>query len=35
MGLVGVMATQLWHQTYIDGSIADLGHTETRARVPA
>jgi asparagine synthase (glutamine-hydrolysing) len=24
MGLVGVVATQLWHHTYIDGSLADL-----------
>jgi asparagine synthase (glutamine-hydrolysing) len=24
MGLVGVIATQLWHQTFIDGSLADL-----------
>ncbi|MSR30639.1 MAG: asparagine synthase (glutamine-hydrolyzing) [Gemmataceae bacterium] len=24
MGLVGVLATQLWHQTYIDSSLADL-----------
>jgi asparagine synthase (glutamine-hydrolysing) len=24
MGLAGVFATQLWHQTYIDGSLADL-----------
>ena len=24
MGLVGVTATQLWHQTFIDGSLADL-----------
>jgi asparagine synthase (glutamine-hydrolysing) len=24
MGLVGVVATQLWHQTFIDGSLADL-----------
>jgi asparagine synthase (glutamine-hydrolysing) len=31
MGLVGVVATQLWHQTFIDSSIAD-SHA---ARVPA
>jgi asparagine synthase (glutamine-hydrolysing) len=31
MGLVGVVATQLWHQTFIDSSIAD-SHP---ARVPA
>jgi asparagine synthase (glutamine-hydrolysing) len=24
MGLVGVVATQLWHQTFIDGSLADV-----------
>jgi asparagine synthase (glutamine-hydrolysing) len=24
MGLVGVVATQLWHHTYIGGSLADL-----------
>jgi asparagine synthase (glutamine-hydrolysing) len=24
MGLVGVLATQLWHHTFIDGSLADL-----------
>jgi asparagine synthase (glutamine-hydrolysing) len=24
MGLVGVISTQLWHHTYIDGSLADL-----------
>jgi asparagine synthase (glutamine-hydrolysing) len=24
MGLVGVVATQLWHHTYIDGSLCDL-----------
>ena len=24
MGLVGVFSTQLWHHTYIDGSLADL-----------
>ena len=24
MGLVGVVATQLWHHTYIDASLADL-----------
>ena len=24
MGLAGVLATQLWHQQYIDGSLADL-----------
>jgi hypothetical protein len=24
MGLVGVLATQLWHHTFIDGNLADL-----------
>ena len=24
MGLVGVVATQLWHHTFIDGTLADL-----------
>jgi asparagine synthase (glutamine-hydrolysing) len=24
MGLVGVLATQLWHQTFIDGTLADV-----------
>lgn len=24
MGLVGVVATQLWHHTYIDGTLTDL-----------
>lgn len=24
MGLVGVLATQLWHHTFVDGSLADL-----------
>jgi len=24
MGLVGVLATQLWHQTFIDDSLADV-----------
>jgi asparagine synthase (glutamine-hydrolysing) len=35
MGLVGVTATQLWHQTYIDASIADVEMPVGRARVPA
>jgi asparagine synthase (glutamine-hydrolysing) len=26
MGLVGVVATQLWHHTFVDGSLADLPH---------
>jgi asparagine synthase (glutamine-hydrolysing) len=29
MGLVGVLATQLWHHTYIDGSLADLPALDT------
>lgn len=29
MGLVGVVATQLWHQTFIDSSIADLPNRTT------
>ena len=24
MGLVGVVTTQLWHHTFLDGSLADL-----------
>ena len=24
MGLVGVLGTQLWHHTFLDGSLADL-----------
>ena len=24
MGLVGVLATQLWHHTFVDGSLCDL-----------
>jgi asparagine synthase (glutamine-hydrolysing) len=35
MGLVGVTATQLWHQVYIDGSIADLSRPAARARAIA
>lgn len=26
MGLVGVLATQMWHHTFIDNSLADLGY---------
>jgi hypothetical protein len=29
MGLVGVISTQLWHQTYIDPSLADLPSPRT------
>jgi asparagine synthase (glutamine-hydrolysing) len=31
MGLVGVVATQLWHHTFIDGSLADLPSTVGQA----
>ncbi len=31
MGLTGVVATQLWHHTYIDGSLADLPAWEAPA----
>jgi hypothetical protein len=37
MGLVGVVATQLWHHTYIDASLADLpalSPPETRLDTP-
>jgi asparagine synthase (glutamine-hydrolysing) len=32
MGLVGIVATQLWHHTYIDGSLADLESLASRDR---
>ncbi|HLQ33392.1 MAG TPA: asparagine synthase-related protein, partial [Chloroflexota bacterium] len=32
MGLVGVIATQLWHQTFIDNSLADLPSIDYRQR---
>jgi asparagine synthase (glutamine-hydrolysing) len=42
MGLVAVVATQLWHHTFIDPSLADLpdwktvaSHQLERLRVPA
>jgi asparagine synthase (glutamine-hydrolysing) len=36
MGLVGVLATQLWHQTYIDPGLADLPSlASARYRVPS
>jgi asparagine synthase (glutamine-hydrolysing) len=42
MGLVAVVATQLWHHTFIDASLADLpdwrtvaSHQRERLRVPA
>ena len=31
MGLVGVLATQLWHHTWIDGSLADLPSLASKA----
>jgi asparagine synthase (glutamine-hydrolysing) len=37
MGLVGVLATQLWHHTFIDGSLADLpslAHKGARPPLP-
>jgi asparagine synthase (glutamine-hydrolysing) len=34
MGLVGVLATQLWHQTFIDGSLADLPSQAGGRRLP-
>jgi hypothetical protein len=33
MGLVGVLSTQLWHHTFIDGSLADLPSLARRATV--
>jgi asparagine synthase (glutamine-hydrolysing) len=35
MGLVGVVATQLWHHTYIDGTLADLPAWSPPTAVPA
>jgi asparagine synthase (glutamine-hydrolysing) len=36
MGLVGVLATQLWHQTYIDPSLADVPSSGTaKNRAPS
>jgi asparagine synthase (glutamine-hydrolysing) len=32
MGLVGVLSTQLWHHTFIDGSLADLPSRASPAR---
>jgi asparagine synthase (glutamine-hydrolysing) len=32
MGLAGVVATQLWHHTFLDGSLADLPSAERGAR---
>jgi asparagine synthase (glutamine-hydrolysing) len=34
MGLVAVLATQLWHHTYIDGSLADLPSLADLGRRP-
>jgi asparagine synthase (glutamine-hydrolysing) len=35
MGLVGVLATQLWHHTFIDGSLADLPSLAHKGTRPA
>jgi len=35
MGLVGVVATQLWHQTFIDGSLADVPSMTAPQLAPA
>jgi asparagine synthase (glutamine-hydrolysing) len=35
MGLVGVLATQLWHHTFIDGSLADLPSSAIGYRLTA
>jgi asparagine synthase (glutamine-hydrolysing) len=35
MGLVGVLSTQLWHQTFIDGSLADLPSLAAGSSSPA
>jgi asparagine synthase (glutamine-hydrolysing) len=34
MGLAGVVATQLWHHTFIDGSLADLPSLSSAGRAP-
>jgi asparagine synthase (glutamine-hydrolysing) len=34
MGLVGVIATQLWHHTFVDGSLADLSHWKYTPEAP-
>jgi asparagine synthase (glutamine-hydrolysing) len=34
MGLVGVIATQLWHHTYIGGGLADLPRRRTEGKGP-
>jgi asparagine synthase (glutamine-hydrolysing) len=33
MGLVGVVSTQLWHQTFIDGSLADVPRDAASSRL--
>lgn len=35
MGLTGVLATQIWHHLYVDGSLCDLPATLPRAAVEA
>ncbi len=35
MGLVGVLATQLWHHKYLGGGLCELAGADTRARSPA
>jgi asparagine synthase (glutamine-hydrolysing) len=36
MGLVGVLATQLWHQTYIDPGLADVPSVRSvKVQVPS
>ncbi len=35
MGLAGVLATQLWHQTYLDDSLADLPSVAARVKSSA
>ena len=35
MGLVGVLATQLWHHTFIEGSLADLPSSAVSTPLPA
>lgn len=34
MGLVGVVATQLWHHTFLDGSLCDLPGSAGRVKMP-
>ena len=35
MGLVGVVATQLWHHTYMGGGLADLPSNSGQCLVPS